>query len=602
MRIYVSIKQVPDATDLRIDPITNNLVREGVPAVINPPDYHAIEEAIQLKEKYGGEVIVVTMGPPQAESALREAIAMGADRAYLITDRSLAGADTWATSYAISKAVKKIGEGDLYIFGRRAVDGETEQVGPQTAKWLGLPFVGYTNSIEIKENRAIVTRVTEFEEATLEVPIPFVASVVETANKPRQPSIMKLIEAKRAKIYKLSREDVGIEPQKAGLQGSPTKVIRVRPPPKLRNPQIFDGRGKDDDAAKWLYERIVESLKNADKVESSYVKPKPIAKAQGDVWVYIDHVEGEPNKASFEIMSEAKRIADMLSTRLGALIVGDVDHLIEDAFKYGADVVYYAKVDGWKRYDNDVFTRAASVVIKKYRPEAIFFPGTRISRELASSLAIEVDTGLIADCVSFEVDEKGILYSTRPDFGGLEMSTIICPTAKPVMVTVRPGVFSPIVFNNKGDVITERVEDVYSRFKVLEYKKLERRNVLAESDIVIGIGRGARSPKDISLAEELAKALNGVVGVTKPLSDMGWYPKERQIGQTGTTIRPKLYIALGVSGAIQHMVGIQGSKRIIAVNQDPEAPIFNGADYGVVGDMYSIIPKLIKIVGENGGI
>ena len=141
LKIIVSIKQVPDADDLRIDPVTNNLVREGVPAIVNPPDLHAIEEAVRLKEKYGGKTIVITMGPSQAESALREALAMGIDEAYLISDRAMAGADTWATSYTLSRAIQKLGGADIIIFGRRAIDGETEQVGPQTAKWLGLPVI-----------------------------------------------------------------------------------------------------------------------------------------------------------------------------------------------------------------------------------------------------------------------------------------------------------------------------------------------------------------------------------------------------------------------------------------------------------------------------
>jgi len=596
LRIIVSIKQVPDADDLRVDPITNTLVREGVPAVVNPPDLHAIEEGVRLKERYGGKVTVITMGPPQGESALRDALAMGADEAYLITDRSMAGADTWATSYTISRAVQKLGGADLYLFGRRAVDGETEQVGPQTAKWLGIPVVGYVSEVrEVKERSVVVVKSTESLEEVLEVPLPAVLTILETANKPRQPDINSLIRARTAKIPKLTREDIGAEPNKVGLAGSPTKVIKVQPPPKTRNPEI-KYVGKDQDVIDWLVQKIRESLTEDSGQSLKYERPKPKAKTEREVWVYVDHVDGEPNPASWEIMGEGRRIADLMSTSLSAVVIGDrVDKVVGEAFQYGADKVYHARTKGYNLYDNDVFTQALSRLVKKYSPEAVLFPGSRNPRELASTTAIAVDTGLIADCTNFDVDEKGILHSTRPDFGGKEMSTIICPNHRPVMVTVRPGVFRPLPrTERKGEVIREEVEDLFTRFKVLETRRVERRNVLAEADVVVGVGRGIRDPENIKLAEELAEKLGGVVGVTKPLADSGWYPKDRQVGQTGVTIRPKLYIALGISGAVQHLVGIAGARKVIAINLDPEAQIFQNSDYGVVGDLFQVVPELLR--------
>jgi electron transfer flavoprotein alpha subunit len=598
LRILVSIKQVPDADDLRIDPITNNLVREGVPAVINPPDLHAIEEGIRIKERYGGKVIVITMGPAQAESALREAIAMGADEAYLITDRAMAGADTWATSYTLYKAIKRIGEADVYLFGRRAVDGETEQVGPQTAKWLGIPVVGYVSKIsEISEGRARVLRTTENEEEEIEVQLPSVFTVLETINKPRQPTLESLIKAKQAKIPRLNKDDIGAEPNKIGLAGSPTRVIKVNPPPKTRKPEIYRG----NDAPEWVYDKIIKSLRETQEVKYEYVKPAPKYKAKGEVWVYIDHAENEINRVSLEITSEGRKIADSMDTKLAGVIIGDeVEELIKQSFEFGFDKIYHVKVP-YDIYTNDVYTRALSKLVIKYKPEVLLFPGTKNARELASTTAIEVNTGLIADCVEFEVDEKVGLLSIRPDFGGKEMSTIICPNHRPIMVTVRGGVFYPIKLPKEGnEVITETIEDTSTSYKVIKHSKLEKPNVLAEADVVIGVGRGIKSPENIKLAEELAEVLHGVVGVSKPLADMGWYPKERQIGQTGTTIRPKLYIALGISGAVQHLVGIAGARRIIAINIDPEAQIFNNCDYGVIGDLFEIVPELIKIIKERG--
>ncbi|ADX86506.1 FAD-binding protein [Saccharolobus islandicus] len=604
LKVVVSIKQVPDVDELRIDPVTNNLVREGVPAIINPPDLHAIEEAVRLKERYGAKTIVITMGPPQADSALREALAMGIDEAYLISDRAMAGADTWATSYTISKAVQKLGGADLILFGRRAVDGETEQVGPQTGKWLGLPVIGYVSEIKkLEKDKIIVTRTTEFDEEVIEAPIPTVLTMLEVANKPRQPDILSLIKAKTAKITVWNKDDIKAEPDKIGLAGSPTKVIKVQPPPKTRKAEIIDGKKDIEKAAKWFLDKIFESLKEDESTLKEYVKPKPKVKVNGEIWVYIDHIGEKPNRASFEIMGEARRIADLMDTSLSAVIVGGeaTKSLIDETFEYGADKVYFVETKGFDRYDNEVYTRALATVIKKYKPEAVFFPGTKNTRELASTTAIEVNTGLIADCTNFDVDDKGVLLSTRPDFGGKEMSTIICPKHRPVMVTVRAGVFMPLprVPGKKGELVREEVDDLFTRLKVLDYRVIEKRNILAEADIVVGVGRGIRSPENIKMAEELASLLGGVVGVSKPLADMGWYPKERQVGQTGTTIRPKVYIALGVSGAVQHLVGILSSRKIGAINLDPSAPIFENCDFGVVGDIFEIVPKMVELLKKK---
>ncbi|AAK42928.1 electron transfer flavoprotein subunit alpha [Saccharolobus solfataricus] len=604
LKVVVSIKQVPDVDELRIDPVTNNLVREGVPAVINPPDLHAIEEAVRLKERYGAKTIVITMGPPQADSALREALAMGIDEAYLISDRAMAGADTWATSYTISKAVQKLGGADLILFGRRAVDGETEQVGPQTGKWLGLPVIGYVSEIKsLEKDKIVVTRTTEFDEEVIEAPVPVVLTILEVANKPRQPDILSLIKAKTAKVTVWNKDDIKAEPNKIGLAGSPTKVIKVQPPPKTRKAEIIDGKKDVEKAAKWFLDKIFESLKEDESTLKEYVKPKPKVKVNGEIWVYIDHIGEKPNRASFEIMGEARRIADLMDTSLSAVMVGGeaTKSLIEETFEYGADKVYFVETKGFDRYDNEVYTRALAKVIKKYKPEAVFFPGTKNARELASTTAIEVDTGLIADCTNFDVDDKGVLLSTRPDFGGKEMSTIICPRHRPVMVTVRAGVFMPLprVPGRKGELAREEIDDLFTRLKVLDYRVIEKRNILAEADIVIGVGRGIRSPENIKMAEELASLLGGVVGVSKPLADMGWYPKDRQVGQTGTTIRPKVYIALGISGAVQHLVGILSSRKIGAINLDPSAPIFENCDFGVVGDIFEILPKMMELLKKK---
>ncbi len=248
MNIIVCIKQVPDTTEVRIDPETNTLIRSGVACIINPFDMYAIEEAIRLKEKFGGKVSVVTMGPPQAEDALREAISLGADDAVLVSDRAFAGSDTWATSYTLSKAVQKAGDYDLVICGKQAIDGDTAQVGPGISAHLDIPQVTYVKKIEEvdAENKLMrVERMTEEGYEIVESPLPCLITVVKEINEPRLPSLKGKLRAKKAEIKKWGANDLDVDPDLIGLNGSPTKVVKIFTPPPRGKGQILEGDAKE---------------------------------------------------------------------------------------------------------------------------------------------------------------------------------------------------------------------------------------------------------------------------------------------------------------------------------------------------------------------
>jgi len=260
MNIIVCIKQVPDTTDIQIDPETNTLIRSGVACIINPFDMYAIEEGIRLKEKFGGKVSVITMGPPQAEDALREAISLGADEGILISDRSFAGSDTWATSYTLSKAIQKIGEYDLIISGKQAIDGDTAQVGPGISAHLDIPQVTYVKKIEeVKFNQAKymrTERMTEEGYEIIETPLPCLITVVKEINEPRLPSLKGKMRAKKIEIKKWQAKDLDVDPDLIGLDGSPTKVVRIFTPPPREKGQILEGEPKE------VSQKLVELLKN----------------------------------------------------------------------------------------------------------------------------------------------------------------------------------------------------------------------------------------------------------------------------------------------------------------------------------------------------
>ena len=241
MNIIVCIKQVPDTTEVKINPETNTLVREGVPAIVNPFDENAVEAALQLKEKHGGKVTVITMGPPQAAEALKTTIAMGADEAVLLSDRAFAGSDTWATSYTLAQAIKKIGRFDLILCGKQAIDGDTAQVGPGIAEWLNIPSVTFAVKIEATGTTVKIERMLEEVNEVVASPLPVVITVVKQINEPRMPSLKGLMRAKKAEIKSLNAADIEGDPKNMGLNGSPTQVVRIFTPPAKGGGEVLSG-------------------------------------------------------------------------------------------------------------------------------------------------------------------------------------------------------------------------------------------------------------------------------------------------------------------------------------------------------------------------
>ncbi|MFU8780126.1 MAG: electron transfer flavoprotein subunit beta/FixA family protein [Kiritimatiellia bacterium] len=259
MHIVVCIKQVPDTHEVKLDPVHNTLMREGVEAIVNPFDMYAIEEAIRLREKLGGSVTAITMGPPQAENALREAISMGVDTGILVSDAAFAGSDTWATSYTLAQAIRKLPPADLILFGKQAADGDTAQVGPGVAAQLDLPQITYVRKIEeISETRIVAERLLETGYEVIESSMPCILSVVKEINEPRLPSLKGKMAARKAEITKWSAKDIEADPDCIGLKGSPTKVVKVFTPPPRQGGEILTGEPRE--VAQLLVQKIKDIL------------------------------------------------------------------------------------------------------------------------------------------------------------------------------------------------------------------------------------------------------------------------------------------------------------------------------------------------------
>ncbi|MEL7649118.1 MAG: electron transfer flavoprotein subunit alpha/FixB family protein [Sedimentibacter sp.] len=325
-----------------------------------------------------------------------------------------------------------------------------------------------------------------------------------------------------------------------------------------------------------------------------------------DVWVFAEQRHGVITPVVYELLGEGKKIAGETGSDLCALLIGkNVSSLADELIMYGADKVYVADDPLLENYTTDGYTKVFSDAISKYKPEIVLYGATHIGRDLAPRIAARVNTGLTADCTKLEVDpEDKKLKQTRPAFGGNLMATIICPDHRPQMSTVRPGVMEKAAKNetNRGTVIIVdlklQAEDI--RTRIINIIKSKKNIVsLTDADIIVSGGKGLGCPEGFNLIKQLADVLGGSVGASRAAVDAGWIDHSNQVGQTGTTVKPKIYIACGISGAIQHLAGMSQSDIIIAINKNPDAPIFSVADYGIVGDLNQVIPMLVEAFSEH---
>lgn len=320
-----------------------------------------------------------------------------------------------------------------------------------------------------------------------------------------------------------------------------------------------------------------------------------------DVWVFCEQKKGIIQTVSYELLGEGKKLAEKLNSRLCAVLLGnEVRDKVDVLYARGAEVVYMADTPKLKHYQDEPYTNVLVKLINEFKPEIVLCGATTIGRSLISRVAVRINAGLTADCTGLDIDnEKKLLLQTRPAFGGNIMATIITPEHRPQMATVRHKVMKEAKVDGslKGSLVERHYEDdvFISRTRLLDIvEEIEETVNLAEADIIVSGGRGVGGPENFDLIRNLAKVLNGAVGASRSAVDADWIPYSHQVGQTGKTVCPKIYIACGISGQIQHLIGMQSSKIIIAVNKDPDAPIFKIATYGIVGDLFQVVPALTK--------
>ncbi len=320
------------------------------------------------------------------------------------------------------------------------------------------------------------------------------------------------------------------------------------------------------------------------------------------IWVFAEQRNGHVHSVVYELLGVGKKLAQARGTELACVLMGyRVEEKAKLLFQRGADKVYVVDHPSLANYLDEPYSRIFTRLIREYKPEIVLAGATSMGRSLIPRIAVEIYTGLTADCTGLDIDpETGHLLQTRPAFGGNIMATILCERYRPQMATVRHKVMeeAPMDPNrNSGELVRVPISnvDVASRTSILEIvKEVEETINIAEADIIVSGGRGLKGPENFELLRELAKVLGGAVGASRAAVDAGWIPYSHQVGQTGKTVKPKIYIACGISGAIQHLVGMSSSDVIIAINKNPDAPIFNVANYGLVGDLFEIVPELTK--------
>ena len=319
------------------------------------------------------------------------------------------------------------------------------------------------------------------------------------------------------------------------------------------------------------------------------------------VWVFAEQKKGKVQSVTYELLHAGRDLADQRGVELSAFLIGNgIESEAKELIARGADKVYLAEAPPLADFLDEPYSRLLSRLIEEEKPEIVLTGATSIGRSLIPRVAAKIYTGLTADCTGLAIDDqRGLLLQTRPAFGGNIMATIICEDYRPQMATVRHKVMKEAVPDpsRSGEVIRVELkpEELESRTRFLKsVEELEYAANIADADVIVSGGRGMKGPENYAMLKELAQLLNGAVGASRAAVDAGWIPYSHQVGQTGKTVQPKVYIACGISGAIQHLVGMQSSETIIAVNKDPDAPIFSVATYGLVGDLFEVIPALIK--------
>ena len=607
LTIAVCLKQIPLIEDANFDAATKTIKRDG-PAVMSAFDLRALSLAVNLKTKHGADITAVTMGPPQARSMLVDALAMGADRAIHLEDRAFAGSDTLATARALACALRRT-RYDLILMGKYSLDAETGQVGPELAEMLDIAQVTSARKLEIDGGRIRAERESDEGYDEVECPMPVLISCAEKIAQPARvkPGAQEAAAAKPIEVLRADMLDAA--PGSFGFAGSPTTVTEVIVQElTVKNCRFIDASDPERAAR--------ETLAALDEIGALVSRPKarrPISPsirplvAGRDLWVVCEtNLEGEITRGSLELLSRGDELAGLLG---GGLVAAGFPASIAKhgalLAAYGADHIVAIDSPGIDPYVPEIVAQAFAVLIAERKPWGLLLSASERGRDWGPRLAARLALGLTGDAVGIELGGDGRMVALKPAFGGNIIAPILSNTY-PQMATVRAGMLElgePSANRHAQiEVVKPAVGPVMSKL-VHEHSILDRSIAPLEgAEVVVGIGMGAGGAEGIERARELARVLGAGMCATRRVTDVGLMPRQLQVGLTGKAIDARLYFTVGIRGVTNHTVGIKRAHTVVAINNDPEAPIFERADIGLVADSAVIVPALTDALRIRFGV
>ena len=612
MKIAVCIKQVPVVSQIKFDYEAKTIVREGVPLEVNSFDLLGVGRAVELGKEAGAEVVVFTMGPPQARDALVHCLAMGAQRAVHLTDRAMAGSDTLATARSLALALARE-EFDIIFCGRNSTDSETGQVGPEVAELLHVPHVSNVRKLEYSEDKGsvVVERVTDEGYELIQCPLPALISVTEGIMPERFPSRQDMEAAREnPSIEEVGAAQLSSDSSLFGEAGSPTWVAEIR----LIQPQRL-GVVIEEPDPQVAVQKLIEGLKQrvptaVPVVEDRRQRPRYQGQREGAIWVVAERMGAGPSTAlrtglrgtTYELLGKARELAERRRSEVAVVLIGqDVEEDVKTLAAYGADRVFVLDDSTLGHPTSLACTAALALAIDAHNPYAVLFPSTANGRDMASRIAARLGLGLTGDCVDLEINEGGELVQLKPALGGNVVAPILSRT-RPYMATLRPGLLIPVEPDWGLEAEVEALDAPVAGgpdLEVLEVHALEDAGglELEAARIVIAVGMGVGGPQNLPTIYSLAQSIGAAVAASRNVTDAGWLPKQVQVGLTGRAIAPDLYIAVGIRGDFNHTVGIQKAGTVLAINNNPNprrSPILQAADFSIVGNWETYLPPLIE--------
>ena len=616
MKTAVCVKYVPVVSRITFDYEKKTIVRDGVPSEVNPFDVLGLVRAVELKTGPDDEVVALSMGPPQARDGLITCMALGADRSILLSDRALAGSDTLATARALGMVLERE-QPDLIVCGRNSADAETGQVGPELAELLGLPHVSQVRKLDYhpESNSIVAERITDEGYQVIECPLPAVVCVTEGVAAETFANREQMAAAQDKPVEELSCAQLTDDLSQFGLEGSPTWVEDIRLVEPTRQGLMIEGETPEAAAqqvAQMLREGLAALAENVDAAPALLDTARYPGETGQAIWVVAETTQAGIRRVTLELLGKARQLTTTTKSQVVAVLIGDTGAgAIETLAAYGADRVLTLDNSSLGPICGRAVSRAVAEALAAERPYAVLFAATADGRDLASRIAARLGLGLTGDAIDLEIDEAGRLVQLKPALGGNVIAPILSKTL-PNLVTLRPGLLAPIEPVEPEPDATVQVQALApSAFGEADITVLTTHNeedpggiALAQAEIVLGAGMGIGGPDNLPEVQALAAQIGATVATTRNVVHAGWLPHQVQVGISGRTIAPKVYLAVGIRGVFDHTVGIQKAGVIIALNSNRRHPIFKAADFGVVGDWKEYLPTLIEaikpVIAETG--